>query len=76
MRKVYDRARTPYQRVLESGVLSLPQQEALARQYQGLNPVVLLARIKQSLEGLWALADTKTNKASVTVSSEAMTALR
>ena len=76
VRKVYDRARTPYQRVLESGVLSLPQQEALARQYQGLNPVVLLARIKQSLEGLWALADTKTNKASVTVSSEAMTALR
>ena len=37
--KVYDQARTPYQRVLEQGVLTDQQQAALTQQYQRLNPV-------------------------------------
>ena len=35
--KVYDQARTPYQRVLEQGVLTDQQQAALTQQYQRLN---------------------------------------
>ena len=75
--KVYDRARTPYQRVLEQGVMTGQQQEALADQYQRLNPVRLLAQINHALERLWTLADTKTNhRGSVTIPSEATYALR
>jgi hypothetical protein len=69
--KVYDRARTPYQRVLDQGVLSLEQQEALAKQYHRLNPVKLLDQINQDLARLWDLADTKPiGGSSVTVLSE------
>jgi hypothetical protein len=46
--KVYDRARTPYQRVLDQGVLSLEQQEALAKQCHRLNPVKLLDRLTKT----------------------------
>jgi hypothetical protein len=69
--KVYDRARTPYQRVLDQGVLSLEQQEALAKQCHRLNPVKLLDQINQDLARLWDLADTKPiSGSSVTVLSE------
>ena len=70
-------ARTPYQRVLESGVLTAPQREALREQYQRLNPVRLRAPSDQALQILWDLAETKPNNGtSVTLSSEAMTTLR
>ena len=58
-------------------MLTLKQQATLAEQYQGLNPVKLLAQINQALERLWNLADTKTNnEGSVTLPSEATYALR
>jgi hypothetical protein len=75
--KVYDQARTPYQRVLEQGVLRLERQDALARQYQQLNPVKLLEQIKQALTRLWDLSDHQsTNGSSVTLLSEATNGLR
>lgn len=40
-RRVYDNPKTPYQRVLESGVLSRAQERALRAQYAKLNPVEL-----------------------------------
>ncbi len=40
--KVYDTARTPYQRLLESGVLTEAKQQELAAMYHRLNPVTLL----------------------------------
>jgi hypothetical protein len=51
--KVYDEARTPYQRLVTSGVLDEAQQEELERLYQGLNPVRLQAQIDAALEKLW-----------------------
>ena len=56
--KVYDTAKTPYRRLLESGVLTPEQRDAMAKQYQGLNPVHLLAQINRTLEtlfGAWQL---------------------
>ena len=53
----YDRARTPYQRLLEAGVLTEAKRQELAATYHGLNPVLLLRRINESLEHLWALAE-------------------
>jgi len=55
--KVYDIAKTPYQRLLKLGILSVSKQAELAAVYHGLNPVVLLKQINENLEKLWKLAD-------------------
>lgn len=55
--KRYDRAQTPYQRLLASGVLSEAQQQALAAMYRALNPVALRAQIHEALRRVWQLAD-------------------
>lgn len=74
--KVYDAARTPYRRLLESGVLAAEQMDALAVQYQGLNPVRLLSQINQALERLWGMATTtSSHEPSVTYSVEATKAV-
>jgi hypothetical protein len=57
VKKRYDRPRTPYQRLLETGALDEARREELARQYARLNPVKLLAEIHDELEVLWSLAD-------------------
>ena len=65
--KVYDTARTPYQRLLESDVLASERREALEELYRSLNPLKLRERIDQELERLWALAEHLNRKeASVT----------
>lgn len=75
--KVYDIARTPYQRVLELGVLTPQQAALLAQHYHILNPVKLLAQINRALEALWEMATTtSSNGPSVTFSFEATSALR
>ncbi len=75
--KVYDTAKTPYQRAVVSGVLTSKQKGTLADQYQKLNPVKLLARINRALEALWDLADTTSaDGQSVTPLVEATYALR
>lgn len=55
--KRYDRAQTPYQRLLASGVLTEPQRRALTTQYQQLNPMALRAEVQERLQRLWRLAD-------------------
>jgi hypothetical protein len=55
--KVYDTARTPYQRLLEAGVLAEAKQQELAATYYGLNPILLLRQINENLERLWTLAE-------------------
>ena len=55
--KVYDRAQTPYQRLLKSDILTEAKQQELAATYHGLNPVSLLKQINENLEHLWKLAE-------------------
>ena len=55
--KVYDIARTPYQRLLDSGVLTEDKRLELAAVYHGLNPVSLLDQINENLEHLWTLLE-------------------
>jgi hypothetical protein len=81
--KVYDTAKTPYQRLLESGLLTPAKRAEMAATYWGLNPVLLLSQLNGHLEQLWKLADRPTAAAkakggihSVTAISEAMTAVR
>ncbi len=55
--KVYDTARTPYQRLLKDGILAEAKQQELAATYHSLNPVLLLKQINDNLEYLWNLAE-------------------
>ena len=57
VRKEYDTAQTPYRRLLRSGTLSQDKERQLASIYSALNPVTLLAHIRQAVEHLWTLAE-------------------
>jgi hypothetical protein len=59
--KTYERAQTPYQRLLKLGALSPAKQSELAAIYSGLNPVLLLKQINTNLAQLWKLADRSTS---------------
>jgi len=81
--KVYDIARTPYQRLLDSGVLTEDKRLELAAVYYGLNPVFLLDQINGNLERLWTMVECPTptpiagaQRNSVTVISDATMLVR
>ena len=57
VKKRYDQAQTPYQRLLATDALDDAQRRSLAELYARLNPVKLRADIDQALEDLWKLAD-------------------
>ena len=65
VRKRYDLAQTPYQRLLAANMLDETQRESLAKLYASLNPVKLRASIDNGLEVLWKLADHKRASSSV-----------
>jgi hypothetical protein len=54
--KRYDVAKTPYQRLLQAGVLEEAERLSLEQEYQSLNPVRLKSQIDAALEKLWKLA--------------------
>ncbi len=62
---MYDTAGTPYQGLLDSGVLSPAKQSELAVIYHGLNPVQLRSRLSGHPEKLWKLAERPASKAKV-----------
>ena len=74
--KTYDTARTPYRRLLESGVLNAHQEAALRATYERINPVKLKAEIDSALGQLWALARAEHQAPSVTPTSDATIPLR
>jgi len=71
--KVYDMAKTPYQRLLESGVLTPAKRAELAAIYRGLNPVLLLSQLNGHLEKLWDLADRNIPRAKAKVVTSSVT---
>jgi hypothetical protein len=60
VRKVYETAQTPYQRLLKLAIFRQNKQVELTALYQGLNPGHLLKQINGNLEQLWKLADRST----------------
>ena len=56
VRKIYDTAQTPYQRLLQADVLTDAKKTELAATYHGLNPVKLFEQINDNLEQLWRMA--------------------
>jgi hypothetical protein len=53
VRRVYDRAQTPFQRVLASGVLEVESERRLKAVYRALDPVRLLRQVETLQEALW-----------------------
>ena len=58
VRRVYDEAGTPYQRLLEYDLLSAEQRRTMQRHYELLNPVRLRDRIDRAVEVLLRTAQT------------------
>jgi hypothetical protein len=56
VRRVYDRAQTPFQRLMAAGALTPPQHRELAALYETLNPLRLRRDIDAALAILWRLA--------------------
>jgi len=54
LRRKYEQAKTPYQRLLESGQLSNVQQNALRRVYRSLDPVQIKRDMDGKLDSLYA----------------------
>lgn len=53
--KRYDRAQTPYQRLLSSGCLTLSTTQELAASYANLNPIAVRQEIQRHLQTIWTL---------------------
>lgn len=62
VRRTWDQAQTPSQRLVATGVLSHQQQERLNTLYEQTNPLLLREEISTSLAVLWdtALAQNET----------------
>jgi hypothetical protein len=71
-RRVYDRARTPLARLLETDTLSAEQAETLTRQYRDTDPLLLFDSIRRRLDALIAHSDlgAQSRSASVTFPNE------
>jgi hypothetical protein len=51
----YDKAQTPYQRLLATGLLDAATRQELQEQYHRLNPLQLQRQIEQEIAQLWRL---------------------
>lgn len=60
IRRVYDKPRTPYQRLMESGQISRKTRQQLRSIYEGLNPAELKRSIDEKREQLEAASASKT----------------
>ncbi len=58
VRRTYDQAQTPIQRLLTSGVLAAPKQHELLRFTEALDPLLLLTQLEQLQKALWQHAVT------------------
>lgn len=57
VRKRYDAAQTPYQRLLAASSLTDTQRHALEQEFRAINPATLADEISQTLEALWKLRE-------------------
>ncbi len=66
VKKKYDTAKTPYQRVLDSSDVDEDHKQPLRELYPSLNPVALLRQLQEHQEALWKLATVRsTNEATI-----------
>ncbi len=63
VKKTYDTAQTPYQRLLATDLLDEAQRQALERKFGKLNPVQLLSQIRRLEQELWEMASKSSTSA-------------
>ena len=61
--KKYDKAQTPYQRILLSEHISQARKDSLTEEYQGLDPVDLLTQLEMLQDQLWQYSWSKSGNA-------------
>jgi len=66
IKRKHDKAKTPYQRLLASGMISDEEREKLERLYSSLNPAELKRQIDNKLERLFMIYEKK-KKSPITV---------
>ncbi len=57
--KLYDQPRTPYQRLLASGIIDKTAEQHLERHFQAINPAELQRQIEAALRRLWDCTERK-----------------
>ncbi len=57
--KKYDKAKTPYQRILRSEHIHQAKKDALTQEYQSLDPVELMQQLKRLQDQLWQYSGSK-----------------
>jgi hypothetical protein len=75
VKKTYDTARTPYQRVQESEQVTQESKDRLQAKYRTLNPLALLQQIEQRQAALWKLAIRVRSKETAQVGVQAVGSL-
>ena len=60
--KLYDAPRTPYQRLLESGILNDESRERMDKELRAINPAHLQRRIESALRRLWDCTERKEHR--------------
>ena len=74
-RKIYDKARTPYQRLMESGQISEEQKKELTDLYLSLNPVELKRKIDEKVKIIRKLGGGHSNILNVSTTTTKVTLL-
>lgn len=57
IKKIYDKPKTPYQRLLESGQLTMKQEEVLKDRKSKLNPFTLQKKLNEKLKEFYKILD-------------------
>jgi hypothetical protein len=59
IKKVYDKPKTPYQRLMESEELDFQTKQRLTKQFESLNPVVIQKRMQNKIKAIIDIASQK-----------------
>ena len=73
IRKNYDKARTPYQRLMESEQISFQTKQELMKTYESLNPAELKRKIDAKLQLLYKAYKTKSGRQMVEPAAKKLT---
>jgi len=57
IKKKYDKPKTPYQRLLESGALTIKQKQDLMNVKSKINPFILQTGLNEKLKEFWKITD-------------------
>lgn len=70
IKRKYDRAKTPYRRLIESDQISKEEKEALTETYQTLNPAELKRTIDQKLNNLYEIYKKKKGQKNINLTNK------